>query len=552
MNTFQTKFGKVKIIFGSLIYITMDSKPVNKRKKSTMDFNKAALGSEMGRIAPNARELEMAVLGAIMLDNEAVNSVIDILISNSFYDPRHAIIFDAIRGLFANGEPIDILTVAQYLKSHGDLEAAGGPSYIAMLTNQVASSANIETHARVISQKFIQRELIRISGNIIQYAYEETTDVFELLDKAESGLFEVTQGNTRKNYDKMSHLVKQALDEIDKAMNNQSGVSGVPSGFNALDKITNGWQRSDMIVIAARPAMGKTAFVLSMARNIAVDHKIPVAIFSLEMSSLQLVQRLISSETELEADKLRRGNLSEREMQQLHQRIAKLTDAQLFIDDTPALSVFDLRAKCRRLKSQHGIQMIIIDYLQLMSVGGGDSKGGNREQEISTISRSIKQIAKELDVPIIALSQLSRSVETRSGDKRPVLSDLRESGAIEQDADIVGFIYRPEYYGIQTDANGQSTAGLAQILIAKHRNGAVADVDLEFKGNLAKFTDREHADGFSMSYGSSMGANTNFEMGAALPGSGMTTITMSSKMDQLEDDDEPFGYGSGVEDNAPF
>jgi len=344
----------------------MDSKPVNKRKKSVMDFNKTALGSEMGRIAPNARELEMAVLGAVMLDNEAVNTVIDILQANSFYDPRHMIIFDAIRGLFANGEPIDILTVAQYLKSHGDLEAAGGPSYIAMLTNQVASSANIETHARVISQKFIQRELIRISGNIIQYAYEETTDVFELLDKAESGLFEVTQGNTRKNYDKMSHLVKQALDEIDKAMNNQSGVSGVPSGFNALDKITNGWQRSDMIVIAARPAMGKTAFVLSMARNIAVDHKIPVAIFSLEMSSLQLVQRLISSETELEADKLRRGNLSEREMQQLHQRIAKLTDAQLFIDDTPALSVFDLRAKCRRLKSQHGIQMIIIDYLQLM------------------------------------------------------------------------------------------------------------------------------------------------------------------------------------------
>ncbi len=530
----------------------MDNKPINKRKKPVMDFNKTALGTEMGRIAPNARDLEMAVLGAIMLDNAAVNSVIDILEPNSFYDPRHTIIFDAIRGLFSNGEPIDILTVAQFLKKNGNLDIAGGPSYISMLTNQVASAANIEAHARVISQKYIQRELIRISGSIIQYAYEETTDVFELLDKAESGLFEVTQGNIRKNYDKMSHLVKQALDEIDKAMSNESGVSGVPSGFNALDKITNGWQRSDMIVIAARPAMGKTAFVLSMARNIAVDHKIPVAIFSLEMSSLQLVQRLISSETELEADKLRRGNLSEREMQQLHQRIAKLTDAQMFIDDTPALSVFDLRAKCRRLKAQHGIQMIIIDYLQVMSVGGGDNKGGNREQEISTISRSIKQIAKELDVPIIALSQLSRSVETRSGDKRPVLSDLRESGAIEQDADIVGFIYRPEYYGIQTDANGNSTAGLAQILIAKHRNGAVADVDLEFKGNLAKFTDREHSDGFPMSYGSSMGANTSFEMGTQLPGAGMTTITMSSKMDQLDDDDEPFGYGSGVNDPAPF
>jgi replicative DNA helicase len=318
--------------------------------------------------------------------------------------------------LFSNGSPIDILTVSQQLRKEGLLDAAGGAPYIAAMTNQVASSANIEAHARIIAQKFIQRELIRISGSIITHAYEETTDVFELLDKAESGLFEVTQGNIRKNYDKMSHLVKQALDEIDKAMKNKTGVTGVPSGFNALDRITNGWQRSDMIVIAARPAMGKTAFVLSMARNIAVEHKAPVAVFSLEMSSLQLVQRLIASETEIEGDKLRRGNLSELELQQLNQRIAKLADAPLFIDDTPALSVFDLRAKCRRLKAQHGIQIIIIDYLQLMSVGGGDGRGGNREQEISTISRSIKQIAKELDVPIIALSQLSRSVESRPGD----------------------------------------------------------------------------------------------------------------------------------------
>lgn len=301
-----------------------------------------------------------------------------------------------------------------------------------------------------------------------------------------------------------------------------------------------------MIVIAARPAMGKTAFVLSMARNMAVDFKQPVAIFSLEMSSLQLVQRLISSETEIEADKLRRGQLAEHELHQLHQRISRITDAPLFIDDTPALSVFELRAKCRRLKAQHGIQMIIIDYLQLMSVGGGDSKGGNREQEISTISRSIKQIAKELDVPVIALSQLSRQVESRAGDKRPVLSDLRESGAIEQDADIVGFIYRPEYYGILTDANGNSTHGLAQILIAKHRNGAVTDVDLEFKGHLAKFTNRDHS--YSSDYGrDTVGANTSFEQ------RGATTITMSSKLNNMMDDDEPFDYGGpSSNDPVPF
>lgn len=521
---------------------------VNKARKkiaNAQEITSKLLGSEMGKIAPNARDLEVAVLGAIMLDQAAVNAVIDILKPTSFYDPRHHLIFLSILDLFSKGEPIDILTVAQNMRKEGTLEAAGGAQYISMLTNQVASAANIETHARVISQKFIQRELIRISGKIIQDAYEETTDVFDLLDEAEASLFGVAEGNIRKNYDKMSQLIKLALDEIDKAQKNKSGVTGVPSGFTALDKVTNGWQRSDMIVIAARPAMGKTAFVLSMARNMAVDFKQPVAIFSLEMSSLQLVQRLISSETEIEADKLRRGQLAEHELHQLHQRISRITDAPLFIDDTPALSVFELRAKCRRLKAQHGIQMIIIDYLQLMSVGGTDSKGGNREQEISTISRSIKQIAKELDVPVIALSQLSRQVESRAGDKRPVLSDLRESGAIEQDADIVGFIYRPEYYGIMADANGNSTHGLAQILIAKHRNGAVTDVDLEFKGHLAKFTNRDHS--YSPDYGrETIGANTSFEQGA-------TTITMSSKLNNMMDDDEPFDYGGGgSNDPVPF
>jgi replicative DNA helicase len=343
----------------------------------------------------------------------------------------------------------------------------------------------------------------------------------------------------------MSSLIKEALDQIENARKNADGVSGVPSGFTALDRITSGWQRSDMIVVAARPAMGKTAFVLSMARNMAVEFNIPVAIFSLEMASVQLVQRLISSETEIDAEKLRKGSLADHEFQQLHQRISRISEAPIFIDDTPGLSVFELRAKCRRLKAQHGIQMVIIDYLQLMTAGG-DTKGGNREQEISTISRSIKGIAKELDVPVIALSQLSRAVETRGGDKRPVLSDLRESGAIEQDADIVAFLYRAEYYGITEDQEGNPTQGKGTVIIAKHRNGATGDVNLKFIGRLAKFANVDGYDFDNPQYGEAMQANTTF---GGAPPPGPTTITISSKLNDMKDDDEPFGYGG---DDAPF
>ncbi|NNE54537.1 MAG: replicative DNA helicase, partial [Flavobacteriales bacterium] len=375
-------------------------------------------------------------------------------------------------------------------------------------------------HARIIAQKFIQRELIRISNEIIRDAYDETSDVFDLLDKAESGLFQVAEGNIRKNYDKMNSIIRDTIQNIEAARQNKDGVSGVPSGFTEVDRITAGWQRSDMIVLAARPGMGKTAFVLSMARNMAVEFDVPVAVFSLEMASTQLVQRLVASEAEISSEKLRKGDLADHEYQQLHQRIGRLSDAPIFIDDTPALSIFELRAKCRRLKAQHGIQMIIIDYLQLMTAGG-DGKG-NREQEISSISRSIKSIAKELDVPIIALSQLSRSVETRGGDKRPILSDLRESGAIEQDADIVSFIYRPEYYGIDEDADGNPTAGTGELIIAKHRNGALGTVKLRFIGRLAKFS---NLDSFEESpFGTAMKPNEDF---AEMP-----TITVSSKMNE--------------------
>jgi replicative DNA helicase len=515
------------------------------RIQGIRDAMSATMGHELGKIPPQAVDLEEAVLGAMMLEQNAVNTVIDILKPDSFYKDANARIYSVVVQLFSKGEPIDMLTVTHGLRKSGELDLVGGPLYISQLTNRVASTANVETHARIIAQKFIQRELIRISNEVIKDAYDETSDVFDLLDKAESNLFQVAEGNIRKNYDKMSALIKTALDQIETARKNTSGVSGVPSGFTALDKVTSGWQRSDMIVVAARPGMGKTAFVLSMARNMAVDSQIPVAIFSLEMSSVQLVQRLIASETEISAEKLRKGNLEDHELTQLHQRISKIADAPIFIDDTPALSVFELRAKCRRLKAQHGIQMIIIDYLQLMTTGG-DGKGGNREQEISTISRSIKQIAKELDVPVVALSQLSRQVETRGGDKRPLLSDLRESGAIEQDADIVGFIYRAEYYNIDVDADGNPTAGKAEFILAKHRNGSLEDVPLRFIGRLAKFTNLEGYDFDQPSFSAPIQANTSFLGGA---GGQSTTITVSSKLNSMPDDDEFFSSGG---ESAPF
>ena len=482
------------------------------------------------KIQPQAKELEEVVLGAMMVEKSAVNAVIDVLQPESFYVEAYGEVFRAIQTLFNNSEPIDLLTVTEQLRKDGKLDMLGGSHRVASLTSRVASSANVEFHARIIAQKHIQRELIRVSNAIIEKAYDETSDVFDLLDEAESKLFEVAEGNIRKSYESMSTVMRQALDDIEVARNNEDGVSGVPSGFHDLDKITGGWQRSDMIVLAARPGMGKTAFVLSMARNMAVDHDIPVAVFSLEMSAVQLVQRLISSETEINSDKFRKGNLEEHEYQQLHSRCGKLSKAPLFIDDTPGLNIFELRAKCRRLKAQHGIDMVIIDYLQLMSAG---SDKGNREQEISSISRSIKGIAKELDVPIIALSQLSRNVETRGGDKRPLLSDLRESGAIEQDADIVAFIYRAEYYGITEHPDGIDTAGLGELILAKHRHGALDTIKMKFVKNLAKFANYDTFGDLGMG-GGAMQPNAAF--GAPV------TKTLPSKMndDPVAGDDAPF------------
>jgi replicative DNA helicase len=523
----------------------MDNASDNNRRTAASKIRTSSPAvSELGRVQPQAVDLEQAVLGAMMLDKNAVTAVIDSMKTQNFYDPKHQFIFGAILELFGSSSPIDLLTVTNKLKENGELEAAGGIGYISQLTSRVGSSAHIEYHARIITEKAIKRELIRLSSEVIRDAFDDTKDVFDTLNKAEGDLFQIAENNMGKHMQLMQSVVREAINEIEKASQNSDGISGVPTGFHSLDKLTSGWQRSDMIVIAARPAMGKTAFVLSMARNTAVDHNMGVAIFSLEMSSVQLVKRLIAGEARLSAEKLRKGDLRDHEFQQLHSRIAKLSTAPIFIDDTPGISVFDLRAKCRRLKSQYDIQLVIIDYLQLMTAGG--SKGsGNREQEISTISRSIKEIAKELNVPVIALSQLSRSVETRGGDKRPVLSDLRESGAIEQDADIVSFIYRPEYYGLDQDEHGNSNKGVGEIIVAKHRNGALDNVRLRFVGEYARFENIEtFNEDVNITSHTNLSANTGFESESVL------TYRVQSKMNDSFEDDTNFGQK--FDGDSPF
>lgn len=442
---------------------------------------------DIGKVPPQAIELEEAVLGAIMLEKDAVISVLDILQPLSFYKEAHQKIYRAIVDLSSNQKPIDILTVTEELRSKKELEEVGGPFYITQLTSRVASAAHIEYHARIVAQKFIQRELIRVSTDIQSRAYDDSIDVDDLLDMSEQELFEIAEGNIKRETARINVLMQMAIEQIEEASKREDSLSGVPSGYTKLDRITSGWQKSDLIIVAARPSMGKTAFALSMARNISVEHNKPVAVFSLEMSSLQLVNRLIVSETELPSNRIRNGNLDEKEWKQLDAKIKSLVEAPLFIDDTPAISIFELRAKCRRLKLQYNVELIIVDYLQLMS--GPVEARGNREQEVSNISRSLKAIAKELNIPIIAISQLNRSVEMRSGSKRPQLSDLRESGAIEQDADMVIFIHRPEKYGITEDADGNSTVGLAEIIVAKHRNGPVGDIHLRFRDETAKFVE---------------------------------------------------------------
>ncbi|MCX7548894.1 replicative DNA helicase [Xanthomarina sp. F1114] len=493
---------------------------------------------ERGKIPPQAVDLEEVVLGAMMIDKKGVDEVIDILSPEAFYKEAHQHIFDAIFQLFENSEPVDLLTVSSQLKKNLKLDMVGGDFYLISLTQKVSSSAHIEFHARIILQKFIQRSLIKISSEIIEDSYDETQDVFDLLDRAESKLYEVTQGNIKKSSETAQELVIQAKKKIEE-ISNKEGLSGIPSGFTKLDKLTSGWQESDLIIVAARPGMGKTALTLSMARNIAVTQNIPVAFFSLEMASVQLIMRLISSETGLSSEKLRTGKLEKHEWEQLNVKVKSLEKAPLFIDDTPSLSIFDLRAKARRLASQHGIKLIVVDYLQLMTAGGSQKGGGNREQEISTISRNLKALAKELSIPVIALSQLSRAVETRGGSKRPLLSDLRESGAIEQDADIVSFIYRPEYYKIDEwdDDERSPTEGQAEFIIAKHRNGGLENIRLKFVGHLGKF---DNLDDFDTPFGQEF----HSKMNAAANDDAFKTSNFPTPNDAFgapeEDNDVPF------------
>ena len=501
-----------------------------------------------GKMPPNALDFERIVIGTFLIDRKGLDHSIDLLTPDVFYDPRHQTIFSSILKLYESNSPIDLMTVIQDLKKNEKLNLAGGDHYIIDLTMGVSSSAHIEYHVRVILEKFILRSLINVSANVIDSSYKETTDVFELLDKAEQSFFEITNGTIKKGFDTANSLVKEAIDKI-KSLKDKEGLSGIPSGFTALDKETGGWQNSDLIIIAARPAMGKTAFILSMARNICVDHNIPMALFSLEMASVQLITRMISSETGISSEKLRKGQMSDDEWQRLFTNVSALENAPLFIDETPSLSIFDFRAKCRRLVMQHGVKIIMVDYLQLMTASSGKG-AGNREQEIAMISRSLKAIAKELNVPVIALSQLSRTVETRPG-KRPMLSDLRESGAIEQDADIVSFIFRPEYYKIAVWDNDEegaetSTENQAEIIIAKHRNGATADVRLAFHKNIGKFADlgtnyeytpssfgqKDEPSGFDK-------INITIDPGAAfgLPNNNQLS---GSAMNDDDDDDMPF------------
>ncbi|GAA4791695.1 replicative DNA helicase [Olivibacter ginsenosidimutans] len=518
----------------------------NTVRKGSFADRKNRLGntiSGLGKLPPQAVDLEEAVLGALMVEKDALSTVIDILKVDTFYKDAHQKIFEAIVNLFQKSSPIDLLTVTAELRKMGALEMVGGAYYITQLTDRVVSAANIEYHARIISQKYIQRELIKISTEIINNAYEDTSDIFDLLDTAEKSLFDIAQNNLRRDTRKMDDIMREAVNNLEQLRDRTDALTGVPSGFTALDRITSGWQPSDLVIIAARPAMGKTAFVLTCARNAAVLHDKPVAVFSLEMSSVQLVNRLISGETEIEQEKLKKGTLADHEWTQLHSRIGKLTEAPLLIDDTPALNVFEFRAKCRRLKAQYDIQMVIVDYLQLMHGKAEGKGGGNREQEIGSISRALKSVAKELNIPVLALSQLSRAVESRPGaSKRPMLSDLRESGSIEQDADMVLFLYRPEYYGMTEDEEGRPTAGVGEVIIAKNRHGETNIVPLKFVGKYVKFQDlEEDFGGHSFGGDSGLGNDNPFSAGM-MPSSefGMGgIITRPSRMNDM-DDEAPF------------
>ena len=471
--------------------------PTNTTSRSLKNRNNT-IDTTMGHMPPQAVDVEQYVLGALMIDNDAFTVVSELLHPEVFYDPRHQKLYSAILNLNLKEQPVDMVTVSQELKKEGTFEQVGGNSYIIDLTNAVASSANVEYHARILVQKYNARQLIHYASTIETKALDEGQDIDELMQEAEGTLFEISQKTMKQDYMQIDPIVKQARMMIEKAASNTGGITGVSTGYTELDKITAGWQESDLIIIAGRPAMGKTSFALSLAKNIAIDNREPVAFFSLEMNNVQLVNRLISNVCSVPGTKILNGQLSQDEWSRFDNNVGKMQGAPMYIDDTPGLSVFELRTKARRLVKEKNVKLIMIDYLQLMNATG--MKFNSRQEEVSTISRSLKSLAKELNIPIIALSQLSRAVEQRPGQgTRPQLSDLRESGAIEQDADMVLFVHRPEYYNILEDSDGNSLKGMAQIIIAKHRKGATADVTLSFKGEYTRFANTDEYDPYSVS-----------------------------------------------------
>ena len=495
--------------------------------------------------------MEQAVLGALLIEQDAFARISEVLQPESFYDHRHQIIFEAIRSLNVQQRPVDLLTVRDYLDSQGSLEEAGGPVYLVQLSSNLTSSAHIEYHARIIAQKSLARQLITFSSEIARDAFDNTVDVNDLMQSAENKLFAISQQNLKKDFTQINPVIHEAYEELQKAAARQDGLSGLASGFPHLDKITSGWQNSDLIIIAARPAMGKTAFVLSMAKKIAVDMREPVAMFSLEMSNVQLVKRLMVNVCEITGDKMKSGQLLPYEWGQLGNRIRALYDAPFYVDDTPSLSIFELRTKARRLVREHGVKLILIDYLQLMNASG--TSFGSRQEEVSNISRSLKGLAKELNIPIIALSQLNRSVEKRDGEegKRPQLSDLRESGAIEQDADMVCFIHRPEYYKIWNDEQGRNMRGMAEFIIAKHRNGAVDTVIMRFRSEYARFQDTDEDDYIPMpgeSKALESQLNSNATDNAPSPAN---EAPLPEPLGPATDNDSPFGAPAPTND-MPF
>ena len=464
------------------------------RKKNNGKKGTSPIDPNFAHVQPQAVEIERVVLGALMVDSDAFSVVSELLKPETFYEPRHQKIYEAIRNMNMDERPVDIMTLNDELSKMGEIDKVGGVDYLMEISSQVASAAHVESHARILAEKYMQRQLIHFAGDIETKAYDSSVDVDELMQQAEGSLFQISQNNMKQDFTQVAPVVKNAVEILQRAASNKGGLTGIPTGYTGMDEITSGWQASDLVIIAGRPAMGKTSFALSIAKNVAVDYGVPIGFFSLEMNNVQLVNRLISNVCEVSGRKILNGQLDPSDWERLDKRIGRLTDAPIYVDDTPGLSVFELRTKARRLVREKGVKIIMIDYLQLMNANG--MKFGSRQEEVSTISRSLKGLAKELDIPVLALSQLSRNVENREGleGKRPQLSDLRESGAIEQDADMVLFVHRPEYYHIYQDEKGNDLHGMAQIIIAKHRKGSTGDVLLNFRGEFTRFQDPTEAE----------------------------------------------------------